>query len=153
MEHNLDIRWEQRFSTYVKAFAKLSKAIEILRPMVDSRVDIDEVDELQIEGLIQRFEYTHELAWKVMADYAKYQGYQDIKGSRDAIRYALQNGLVFDGRWMDTIVDRNRTSHTYDEHTAYEILVDIVNVYYGLFRDFSTRMDNLRSYNTTETLF
>ena len=68
-------------------------------------------DELLKEGLIQRFEYTHELAWKVMKDYAEYQGYTDVRGSRDALRQALQMGLINDAVWMDSIEDRNLISH------------------------------------------
>ena len=64
---------------------------------------------------IQRFEYTHELAWKVMKDYAEYQGYSDIRGSRDAIRKALEINLIFDRRWMESVEDRNLTSHNYDD--------------------------------------
>lgn len=82
----------------------------------------DEVDELLQEGLIQRFGYTHELVWKVMKDYAEYQGYTDIRGSRDAIRKALQIGLIEDKRWMETIEDRNLTSHNYDDDVASEIM-------------------------------
>ena len=110
-----DIRWLQRFSNYCKAFAKLGQAVDI----VSRRLELaDEVDELLQEGLIQRFEYTHELAWKVMKDYAEYQGYTDIRGSRDAIRKALQIGLIEDKRWMETIEDRNLTSHNYDDDVA-----------------------------------
>ena len=82
-----DIRWLQRFSNYCKALAKLGQAVDI----VSRRLELaNEVDELLQEGLIQRFGYTHELVWKVMKDYAEYQGYTDIRGSRDAIRKALQ---------------------------------------------------------------
>ena len=58
-----DIRWQQRFSNYRKALAKLSQAVDLLS--VQTKRD-ESVDELLQEGLIQRFEYTHELAWKVM---------------------------------------------------------------------------------------
>ena len=94
-----DIRWLQRFSNYCKALAKLGQAVDI----VSWRLELaDEIDELLQEGLIQRFEYTRELVWKVMKDYAEYQGYTDIRGSRDAIRKALQM-LIEDKRWMETI--------------------------------------------------
>ena len=72
-----DIRWIQRFSNYRKALVKFNQAIEIISMQLDLG---EEVDELLEEGLIQRFEYTHELAWKVMKDYAEYQGYTDIQG-------------------------------------------------------------------------
>ena len=67
-----DIRWIQRFSNYRKALAKLSQAMAIMSEQLAFN---DGVDELLQEGMIQRFEYTHELAWKVMKDYAEYQGY------------------------------------------------------------------------------
>ena len=98
------IRWQQRFNNYRKALVKLAQAVELLSGQVNRE---EAVDELLQEGLIQRFEYTHELAWKVMKDYAEYQGYTDVRGSRDAIRKALEMGLVDDRRWMETIEDRN----------------------------------------------
>lgn len=71
------LRWQQRFSNYNKALLKLTQAASFLsRQMEHEQV----VDELLQEGLIQRFEYTHELAWKVMKDYAEYQGYTDVRG-------------------------------------------------------------------------
>lgn len=53
-----------------------------------------------------------------MKDYLEYMGIEGIIGSRDAIRYALQNGLIDDDRWMDTISDRNITSHNYNQEIA-----------------------------------
>ena len=145
MKQNLDIRWEQRFSNFIKAFDKLTIAVAIIKPTINKSDDVDDIDELQREGLIRRFEYTQELAWKVLSDYAKYQGITDIKGSRDAFRYGLANGILDSEDWMNTIEDRNRTSHTYDDNTAYEILVDIVDKYYPLFKSFRERMEEFRS--------
>ena len=62
------IRWQQRFNNYRKALAKLTQAVELLSSQINHE---EAVDELLQEGLIQRFEYTHELAWKVMKDYAE----------------------------------------------------------------------------------
>lgn len=132
-----DIRWSQRFSNFRKALAKLSQAVDI----VSGRLAFaDDVDELLQEGLIQRFEYTHELAWKVMKDYAEYQGYTDVMDSRDAIRKALMIGLVEDKRWMETIEDRNLTSHNYNNDVASEIYENIVHIYYPLFCRFEEKM-------------
>ena len=64
-----DIRWVQRFSNYQKALRRLDEAIEIVSRKTDWA---ESIDDLLQEGLIQRFEYTHELAWKVMKDYAEY---------------------------------------------------------------------------------
>ena len=68
---NTDIRWVQRYSNFRKALAKMSEAIDIVAENYDWQ---DSIDELLKEGLIQRLEYTHELAWKVMKDYVEYQG-------------------------------------------------------------------------------
>lgn len=130
MTENKDIRWMQRFDNYRKALRLLGQAVKI----VSQRVNEDEaVEDLLKEGLIQRFEYTHELAWKVMKDYAEYQGYTDIRGLRDAFRKAFEMGIITDKRWMESIADRNLTSHNYDDETAEAIYEAVVNVYYPLF--------------------
>lgn len=131
-----DIRWVQRFSNYRKALLQLGKAVAI----VSAQKSRSDADKLMEEGLIQRYEYTHELAWKVMKDYAEYQGLTDIVGSRDAIRQTLQAGLISDERWMDSIRDRNLTSHNYDDDTAVAIVTNIINVYYPLFVDYEKVM-------------
>lgn len=132
-----DIRWQQRFSNYRKALARLTQAVEIMQQRETAG---NELEALLQEGLIQRFEYTHELAWKVMKDYAEYQGYTDIRGSRDAIRKALEMGLIDDRRWMESIEDRNLTSHNYDDETVEEIYESIVRVYHPLFCRFEAAM-------------
>lgn len=132
-----DVRWIQRFSNYRKALIQLGKAVDIVSAVSNSTSD---QNDLLAEGLIQRYEYTHELAWKVMKDYEEYQGITDIMGSRDAIRVALRAGILDDDRWMDTISDRNLTSHNYDDETAKHIVNNIINVYYPLFVKFETTM-------------
>lgn len=132
-----DVRWIQRFSNYRKALIQLGKAVNIVSAVSNSSSD---QSDLLAEGLIQRYEYTHELAWKVMKDYEEYQGITDIMGSRDAIRVALRAGILDDDRWMDTISDRNLTSHNYDDETAKHIVNNIINVYYPLFVKFETTM-------------
>ena len=132
-----DIRWQQRFSNYRKALAKLTQAVDLLS--VQAERD-ESVDELLQEGLIQRFEYTHELAWKVMKDYAEYQGYTDIRGSRDALRKALEMNLIDDRRWMETIEDRNLTSRYCENIELTEVLNRIENVYYPMFLAFEKKL-------------
>ena len=141
-----NIRWQQRFANYRKALVKLTQAVVLLSKQTGGETV---VDELLQEGLIQRFEYTHELAWKVMKDYAEYQGYTDVRGSRDAIRKALEMNLIDDKRWMETIEDRNLTVHNYDNEIALEIYDNIMNVYAPLFIAFEHKMQSL----TEPTLF
>ena len=139
-----DIRWQQRFSNYVKALHKLSQAIEYIKSESESidEDDLDSVlDEMIKEGLIQRFEYTHELAWNVMKDYATYQGNPNVGGSRDASREAFQLKLISNAKiWMDMIGSRNKTSHTYNEETADEIYLKIINDYHPAFIEFQNNM-------------
>ena len=148
-----DIRWEQRFSNYKKALKKLSEAINYIKKdfgKKENDIEYENADkileEIIKEGLIQRFEYTYEMAWNVMKDYALYQGNSEISGSRDAIRFAFSSNLIVNGElWMDMIKSRIKTSHTYDEETAEEIYKKILNDYYSLFLDFEQVMEGKRT--------
>ena len=151
-----DIRWIQRFSNYKKALEKLQQSIEYIREDYQNEEDnLDEVlNEMMKEGLIQRFEYTHELAWNVMKDYAYYQGNTEIGGSRDATREAFKMNLIKNGHhWMEMIQNRNRTSHTYDKETAEEIYAAIINQYYDAFEDFKKTMQEKLDRNKQIDLF
>lgn len=126
-----DIRWKQRFENYLKALGQLQKFIAKRN-----------LNELEVQGLIQAFEFTHELAWNVMKDYFEYQGNTTITGSRDATREAFQKGLIQDGaQWMEMIKSRNQSTHTYNESTANEIRDRILNYYYDLFVSFKDKME------------
>jgi nucleotidyltransferase substrate binding protein (TIGR01987 family) len=123
-----DIRWIQRFSSFQKALKQLNDAVELSK--------IRDLSLLETQGLIQAFEFTHELAWNLLKDYLEYQGNQDIRGSRDAIREAFKVGLIKDGQmWMETINARNITSHTYDEELVQGAFKTISSDYMVLFHD------------------
>ncbi len=144
-----DIRWEQRFSNFNKALAKLKDGVKNIDPnfKIESLDQDDfELSELEIEGVIQRFEYTHELAWNVMKDYINFLGVTSVAGSRDATREAFKIGIVEDGQgWMNMIKSRNQTSHTYDKETANKIFIAIVKDYYPLFNSFQAKMLDLKA--------
>lgn len=130
---NEDIRWLQRLSNYQRALAQLTKFI-----------DKGELNELEQQGLIKAFEFTHELAWNVMKDYFEYQGNTAITESRDATREAFQKNLISDGEaWMGMIKSRNQSSHTYNKETADEISGLVVNSYFSLFKTFAEKMTEL----------
>lgn len=144
MTNSKDIRWEQRFANFKKALKKLSEAIGYIKKDLDKKeINVGNVlEEIIKEGLIQRFEYTFEMAWNVMKDYAFYQGNSEIGGSRDAIRYAFSLNLLANGElWMDMIKSRIKTSHTYNEETANEIYLKILNDYYSAFLLFQEIME------------
>lgn len=142
MSENQDIRWVQRLSNYDKAVDRLQNAARIVST---EKQFSGEVDDLLKEGLVQRFEYTQELAWKVMKDYEEYQGYTDVQGSRDAIRKALQMGIVEDSAWMSTISSRNLTSHCYDEEEFNMVLNQIIHDYLPIFVKFSEKMNAIKA--------
>ncbi|MBD5188965.1 MAG: nucleotidyltransferase [Bacteroidales bacterium] len=130
-----DIRWLQRFENYRKALKKLEEAILIIEENRES-ANLD----LLKEGLIQRFEFTHELAWKVMKDYLEYQGYDEIRGSRDTFRKSLLIGIIREPLWINSIQTRNLTSHTYDDEITKETLQVIISDYYPLMKEFENTM-------------
>ena len=134
MEHNPDIRWIQRLDNYSRALSQLRKFMEK-----------GELNELEEQGLIQAFEYTHELAWNVLKDYLQAQGYHTIHGSRDATRKAFNLEIIQEGTtWMDMIKDRNQTSHTYNEDTAHRISMNIKERFFPLFIVFEIMMQALQ---------
>ena len=132
-----DIRWEQRFVNYKRALDQLNRAIDLSH--------IRDLTELEQQGLIQAFEFTHELAWNVTKDYFEYQGNTNITGSRDATREAFNKGLITDGDgWMEMIKSRNKSSHTYNQETADEIVKKICDDYADLFNNFGQKMKTLQ---------
>jgi nucleotidyltransferase substrate binding protein (TIGR01987 family) len=127
-----DIRWKQRFENFQRAFKQLSLAMDLKaqRPLSD----------LEQQGLIQGFEFTHELAWNVLKDYLEMEGIQGLIGSRSTAREAFKRGLVVDGAvWMDMIEKRNLSSHTYNQTVALTIVEAIAERYYPAFCELQQR--------------
>lgn len=130
-----NIRWQQRFEKYQKALAQLASAVA---EYADTDIDIIK------EGIVQRFEFTHELAWKVMQDILKAQGEVDIFGSKTATRVAFNRGLISQGEvWLDMIETRNITVHTYDEKILNLQFRKITQDYLPHFLQFEQRIEQL----------
>lgn len=135
------IRWQLRFQNYQRALQKLREAVELLDLTASKTAILNQLSDLEMEGLIQRFEYTHELAWKLMKDYLNFQGIKEIGGSRDAVRGANQIQLIDKAEvWMEMIEGRNVTSHTYDEEVVEHIFIRIVFDFYPLLKQFEMKM-------------
>jgi len=131
-----DVRWHQRLSNYRLALGRLTEAIELAEQR--------DLTSLEQQGLIQAFEFTHELAWNLMKDYFFWQGNAAITGSRDAAREAFSKGLLEDGAgWMEMIKSRNQTSHTYNQTVAEAIAQLIIGRYYPLFVAFQQKMQHI----------
>ena len=118
-----DIRWVQRFDNFKRAFARLTEAVVLAKQR--------KLSELEEQGLIQAFEFTHEMAWNVLKDYLEEQRFRDVIGSKGATREAFKNGLIEDGEtWMEMIKARNLTSHTYNQDVADGIVRDTLAKFY-----------------------
>jgi nucleotidyltransferase substrate binding protein (TIGR01987 family) len=121
-----DIRWVQRCQHFKQAFEQLRRAQVLAgqRPLT----------ELEEQGMIQAFEYTHELAWNTLKDFLESKGFRDLYGSKDTTREAFKQDLIEDGDvWMDMIRSRNLSSHTYNLETAKTIVKAIREKYFGAF--------------------
>jgi nucleotidyltransferase substrate binding protein (TIGR01987 family) len=120
-------------TNYNKALKKLLEGINDLG---------DDPPDIVKEGIIQRFEFTHELAWKVMKDYLIYEGIQNITGSRSAAREAFNIGLIDQCQlWMDMIESRNTTVHTYREDILEKEYQKIIHDYAPLLQRFFENMN------------
>lgn len=123
---NDDIRWIQRFQNYKRALQKLEDAVVLKEER--------ELTDLEKQGMIQAFEFTHELAWNTLKDFLLSRGSFEIYGSRDATRAAFQANLIAEGEiWMEMIQSRNMTTHTYNEDTANEIIETVQHSYLAEF--------------------
>lgn len=133
-----DIRWQQRLANFQKALSRLEAAVNLSkeRPLSD----------LEEQGLIQAFEFTHELAWNTLKDFLEFQGQQNLYGSKDVTRLAFSTGLIKEGHvWMEMIRNRNETSHTYNEETANRIAKAITNTYLQCFLALEITLSTLKN--------
>lgn len=122
MSEQKDIRWIQRFDNYKKALKQLNEAINTMNDR--------KLTNLEKQGLVQVFEFTHELSWKVLKDFLEHRGATDLFGSRDVVRRAFNLNVIQHGDiWMNMIKSRNMTSHTYNEDTVDEIIEVIQSEY------------------------
>ena len=130
-EKKQDIRWHQRFLSLKKAFNQLERFI--------AREELNEIEE---QGLIKAFEYTYELSWKTLQDLLKEKGYNDILGPKPVIEQSFQDGYIINGKeWLKMHNSRNLTTHSYDKETADEIVLQIRENYFGLFKELQIKLE------------
>lgn len=125
-----EIRWKQRFANFKKATLQLDEFFEK-----------KELNKFEVQGLIQCFEYTFELAWKTMKDYLEYVGLS-VNSPRKAIQTAFQTQLITDGHvWIDALDKRNLMSHTYNEGAAKQAEELIRNRYYHIIMELCSTLE------------
>lgn len=118
MDELKEIRWKQRYENFNKSYKLLNKYAHT-----------ELKTELEIAGMIQLFEMTFELAWKVLKDYLESQGFE-VKSPRETIKQAFQIGVIEEGHvWIDALANRNLSVHTYDQELANTLVREIVKSY------------------------
>ena len=128
MEQQTDIQWIPRYANFHKACSRLMAVTEADRFMED-------LSELEIEGLVQRFEYSFDLAWKVLQDLLIYKGYEFMMGPNGTLKMAFEDGLIADhDGWRKMAKSRNTLSHVYDEEEVLPIVKLIYSDYAPLLK-------------------
>lgn len=126
-------RLDERFNDFRKAFKRLKESTQI---------EIE--NDIVIDGVIQRFEFTFEQSWKLMKIYLEYEGIEELKSPRSTIKEAFKYELIEEGdAWIDMMIDRNKTSHVYDEETALQIYNSIKSNHVKLLERLLNKMEEL----------
>ena len=137
MEQQKDIRWIQRYANFHKACGRLLEVTEADRFLED-------LSELEVEGLVQRFEYTFELSWKVLQDLLIYKGYEFMLGPNGTLKMAFEDGLIADhDGWRRMAKSRNTLSHVYDEAEVLSIVRMIYSDYAPLLKQLDGDLEKL----------
>ena len=128
-----EIRWRHRFRNFSRAYSLLSEALER---------EIEDLNQLEREGVVQRFEYTFELAWKTLKDHLECSGViLNPVTPRNIFQEATSAGLVMDSQvWEDMIKDRNKMSHRFDCDLFEEVLANVRGNYLSAFRELYQRL-------------
>ena len=120
-------RWQYRFDNYKRAFCLLREAIELQKER--------ELTDLEKEGIIQRFEYTWELAWKTLKDYLENEGVVLDKITPKAVLVASLEAKIINQHetWMHALDDRNKMSYVYSKVAFVQVINHITESYLSLF--------------------
>jgi len=119
-----DIRWKQRFKNFEKAFLKFEESLKE-----------EDLSELEENGLIQRFEFTIELAWKTLKDYIEEEGII-VKSPKETIREAHRLGYIEKPQgFIDAFSLRNKLSHDYDGEIIEDAIEEIREEIYPIIND------------------
>jgi len=122
MSEKPDIRWKQRFQNFDRAFVLLREAME---------KGPSALNQLEKEGVIQRFEYCFELAWKTVKDYMEEGGFVFATVTpRQVLKDAFAAKILADGQtWIDMLNHRNLLSHSYN-FASFERAVEAIHQRY-----------------------
>lgn len=124
-------RFEERRKEFSNAVQRLKEALD------------EKESDIIIDGVLHRFEFTFELAWKTMKDYLEYIGVIEKTGSpREIIKSAFEYGMIEDGEaWIKMMLARNSLSHLYDEAKSREVYQEIKNLYFELLKQLKEKFN------------
>lgn len=135
---NQEISWIKKLHNFEKAFKLLESAVEIAKAR--------ELTNLEKQGVIQCFEYSHELAWKVLKDFLTDKGISDLIGSTDSTRAAFKAGIISNGEvWMEMIKARNSILDTDNYYDLENLYKQIVVNFFPTFLKFNSSFSELSS--------
>ena len=135
---NADIRWEQRYTNFLRAVNNLEEALAQTAERGPGK--------LERQGIVKAFELAYELAWKTLQDYLKHQGYDDVVGPRTVLRLAFSEGLIQDGElWAAMHRARNEGAHIYSDTIAETLEHDIRSSYGAPLRRLSQDLGRRRA--------
>jgi nucleotidyltransferase substrate binding protein (TIGR01987 family) len=140
-EESPDIRWKQRFHNFSRAF-------NLLREIVEAHDDLTTLEAIVKEGIIQRFEYTFELAWKTLKDLMQEDGLEiEVISPKFVFKLAYQSKYIDTiDPWLKMTGDRNLMSHTYNFKTFDKILRSLKNEYFQIIESlYSSFLDRMMS--------
>jgi len=90
------------------------------------------LSELEKDGLLQRFEFTFELAWETLQEFFTDKGLEGIFGPKEVLKKAFELGMIEDQKiWTQMMTDRNLMSHIYDDKQSKEVFQRIQKTYVG----------------------
>ncbi len=119
-----------------------SNAIKRLKEAIDE-FEKNNISDVIRDGVIQRFEFTYELAWKTTKEYLEDIGIVDRNSPKAVIKEAYAQKLIVDEKnWLLMLADRNMTSHVYKEEMAEEIAERIINNYINEFENLLINLQN-----------
>lgn len=126
-------RFEERRQDYSNAVNRLQEGLQ------------QEETEFIIDGILHRFEFTFELAWKTMKDYLEYMGVtQKIESTRETIQSGFKQGIIEDGEmWINMMLARNSLAHIYDEEESRKVYKKIKEEYIFLLQNMKEKFDEL----------
>lgn len=134
-------RFEERREDYKNALIKLQEALG----QEEKQSLSEDTMQIIIDGVLHRFEFTFELAWKTMKDYLEYMGITNKTGSpRENIQQAFKQGIIENGKiWIEIMLARNELSHLYDEEASRRIYNNIKDMYIKEFEKLEEKFEQI----------